>query len=92
MIGRPKLTDEPVRCINCGEQYRDCDVTLHHAGRTVEGDFWNSECPCCGKYGSMNDRYAQMSDEEFREEQHHVARLRWRTMKEQQQRKDEQRW
>lgn len=74
MFGTPTQTDDPVRCFFCGESYRDCDIILKHAGRTEEGDFWNCKCPECGQMNAMQEEYAQMSDEEFREEQHRIAR------------------
>ena len=64
-FGKPKQTNDKVRCLNCGEQYRDYNTILHHAGRTNEGDFWNSECPECGVYDMMNEKNAQMTEEEF---------------------------
>lgn len=75
-FGKPKLSPKPVRCINCGGQYPEHDLILHHAGRDEEGDWWNSECPECGRIGSMQPEYAELSDQEFREKQHEVARLR----------------
>ena len=74
-FGKPKQTDSKVRCLKCGEQYRDYDIILKHAGRTEEGDFWNSECPVCGTFNLMQEEYAEMSEEEFREVQHDLARL-----------------
>lgn len=73
-FGKPKTTTEPVRCLECGEEYRDCDIIFKHAGRTEEGDFWNSKCPECGRMNGMQEEYAEMSEEEFREKQHEVAR------------------
>lgn len=73
-FGKPKRSDEKVRCLNCGESYRDCDTILKHAGRTVEGDFWNDKCPECGMFNMMGEEYYNMTEEEFKEEQHSVAR------------------
>lgn len=83
MIGKPRQTAESVRCLNCGEQYRDRDIILRHAGRTVEGDFWNSECPVCGVNNAMQEEYAEMTDSEFRAKQHEVARLRRESIRDQ---------
>jgi uncharacterized Zn finger protein (UPF0148 family) len=83
MIGKPRQTDDPVRCLDCGEQYRDHDIILRHAGRTVEGDFWNSECPVCGADNAMQEEYAEMTDGEFRAKQHEVARQRRQSIREQ---------
>lgn len=75
-FGKPKQTAKPVRCIDCGETYPDYETTLHCAGTTEEGSYWNSECPECGSYDSMNEELAELTDEEFRKEQHEVARLK----------------
>ena len=75
-FGKPKQTNDEVRCLNCGEQYRDYDTILHHAGRTMEGDYWNSECPECGVMDMMNEGLAGMSEEEFKEKQHEIFRMR----------------
>lgn len=74
-FGKPKRHHHPVRCLECGSEYPECKINLKHAGRTVEGDFWNSECPECGTINMMQEEYAEMSDEEFREKQHEVARI-----------------
>jgi ribosomal protein S27E len=75
-FGKPKLTSEKVRCLNCGESYPECEITLRHAGRTAEGDFWNSKCPECGVYDMMQEYLAEMSEEEFKAEQHEIFRMR----------------
>jgi predicted ATP-dependent serine protease len=80
-FGKPKQTSEQVRCLACGEQYRDYDINLKHSGRTEEGDYWNSECPECGRYDLMQEEYAEMSEEEFREEQHHFAQQQQKARK-----------
>lgn len=64
-FGRPRRTDEPVRCLNCGETYPERKLTLKHAGRTGRGDFYNSICPECGAVDCMNERYAKLAEEEF---------------------------
>ena len=75
-FGKPKLTTDPVRCLNCGDQYPEKAIELRHAGRSRHGDYWNSRCPTCREYNGMQEEYAQLSDDEFREKQHEVARLR----------------
>ena len=74
-FGKPKQSAKAVRCLNCGEEYPDYKTTLHHAGRTVDGDFWNSECPECGTYDMMNEEYAQMTEEEFQEKRREFEEL-----------------
>lgn len=74
-FGKPQLSAKPVRCLNCGEEYPENRIILKHAGRTEKGDFWNDECPECGAINSHVDS-ADMTDEEFREEQHEVVRIR----------------
>lgn len=83
-FGKPRLSTQTVRCIDCGEKYPEKEIELEHAGRievndatgSVEpGDYWNSRCPKCGGINSMQEEYAEMSDEEFKEKQHEVARL-----------------
>ena len=75
-FGKPKLTTDPVRCVNCGDQYPEKAIELRHAGRFRHGDYWNDRCPTCGEYNAMQEEYAQLSDAEFRERQHEVARNR----------------
>jgi hypothetical protein len=82
-FGKPKPRPCDVRCIDCGEQYPDGHTILKHAGRTVDGDFWNSKCPECGSYNGMLPEYARMTDEEFLEEQHEMARIRLEAYREQ---------
>jgi len=86
-FGKPRQTDEPVRCLNCGDQYPDHAINLKHAGRSMEGDYWNSECPTCGVNNAMQEEYAQLSDEEFHEKQHEVARQRRESIREQRRRR-----
>lgn len=86
-FGKPRQTPDPVRCLNCGEQYRDADIILKHAGRTVDGDYWNSECPVCGVHNGMQEEYAELTDEEFREKQHEVCRIRREAARQQCQRR-----
>jgi len=74
-FGKPKQSAEQVRCLMCASQYRDCDTILHHAGRTVDGDYWNSECPECGQYDMMKEEYAQMTEEEFEEKRREFEEL-----------------
>jgi len=62
--------------LNCGESYPDYETTLKYAGRTAEMIFWNSECPECGVMDMMNEKNAQMSEEEFKEKQHEISRMR----------------
>ena len=87
MIGKPRQSSTPVRCLNCGEQYPEHDVQLEHAGRTEEGDFRNSRCPKCGIHNGMQEEYAQLSDAEFRAKQHEVARTRRKSIREQRRRR-----
>lgn len=72
-FGKPRLTDKQVFCLNCCEQYPEHDATLKHAGRTVDGDFWNTKCPHCGVKDQMVDVDGR-SWAELREELHDVAR------------------
>lgn len=73
-FGKPKQTSEELRCLACGAQFEDREADLEHAGRTVDGDFWNTKCPNCGVYDRMTADLAELSDEEFRARQHEVAR------------------
>lgn len=75
-FGKPRLGSERVRCLECGEEYPEHDIQLKHAGRTVEGDYWNSKCPHCGSYNSMGEEYAELTEEEFQEEKERVKKLR----------------
>jgi len=75
-FGKPKPTDKELRCLACGSVFSDHEAELHHAGRTIDGDYWNTECPECGAYDRMNSEYAKLTEYEFTEEQHRMARLR----------------
>jgi len=90
-FGKPKLSDTPVRCLNCGEEYPENEIIQKYAGRIhagdgggiEEGDYWNSKCPCCGRNNAMQSEYAELSEKEFKEEQHKIARLRQQQRKKQ---------
>jgi len=86
-FGKPNLSTDPVRCINCGEKYPEKHVELVYAGRTDDGDFWNDRCPECGVMNGMRAEYAELSDKEFKSEQHKQARTRRETIKHQQREK-----
>ena len=76
-FGKPRQTDEKMRCLACGAVFRDHEAELHHAGRTVEGDYWNTKCPNCGSYDRMTKELAELTDYEFTERQHEQARMMW---------------
>lgn len=82
-FGKPRQSTDTVRCLSCGEEYPERAVELKHAGRTVEGDFWNCKCPECGSMNGMRAEYAELSESEFRAKQHEVARSRQEARREQ---------
>jgi len=68
-FGKPKQTNEKVRCLHCSKTYRDYDIILKSAGDIAGVEFFNDICPECGSVNTMEEEYAKMSKEEFKEKQ-----------------------
>lgn len=66
--------NQKLRCLNCGSVHREKECELKGAGVTQEGQFWNTKCPTCGVYDLINERYAEMDEDEFRDAQEQRAR------------------
>jgi len=67
--GKPKQTNEGVRCLHCSKTYRDYDIILKGTGDIAGVEFFNDICPECGNVNTMEEEYAKMSEEEFKQKQ-----------------------
>ena len=68
-FGKPKQTNKKVCCLHCSKTYRDYDIILKCAGDIAGVQFYNDICPECGCVNTMDEEYAKMSEEEFKEKQ-----------------------